>query len=64
MALAQDSYRDRMKEDGFRRLQEWLPDGAYTALQAICKRHGITQREALIRSIKLGHKNRVLLEDL
>lgn len=64
VSIAQDAYRDRMRREGFRRLQEWVPEGTMNELKAICERHGISQREAIIRSIKLELKNPANAEDV
>ncbi|MCS0660772.1 hypothetical protein [Massilia terrae] len=63
LASAQNAYRARMRDEGFRRLQEWLPEGTMNALKAICERHGISQREAIIRSIRQELKNRGRAEE-
>ena len=63
VAIAQNAYRDRMRDEGFRRLQEWVPEGTMNALKVICERHGISQREAIIRSIKQELKNRASAEE-
>jgi hypothetical protein len=63
VSVAQNAYRDRLRDAGFRRLQEWVPEGTMNALKAICERHGISQREAIIRSIKQELKNRASAEE-
>lgn len=52
-----------MRNEGFLRIQEWLPETAIAALKGICQSHGITQREALIRSIELARAAPGLVEE-
>jgi hypothetical protein len=48
LAKAQNAYRDRMRGDGFLRLQEWLPEAAYLRLKYLCEVSGLTKREAIV----------------
>jgi Protein of unknown function (DUF3018) len=64
LASAQNAYRERMRDEGFRRLQEWVPEGTMNALKAICELHGISQREAIIRSIRQEFKKRGRAEEV
>lgn len=57
IATAQDTYRARMRDKGFHRLQEWLPDDVYAHLQLLCEKHGLTQREVLVRSLTMSKTN-------
>jgi DNA recombination-dependent growth factor C len=63
VAIAQNAYRDRMRDEGFRRLQEWVPEGTMNALKALCELHGISQREAIIRSVKQELKSSASAEE-
>ncbi len=51
LARAQSTYRDRLRENDFQRLQEWLPQNAYSKLSQLCEESGLTKREALERMI-------------
>ena len=52
LAKAQNTYRDRLRENDFQRLQEWLPKITYSKLNHLCKQNGLTKREALERMIR------------
>jgi hypothetical protein len=52
-----------MRNEGYRLLQVSVPEGTMNALKAMCERHGISQREAIIRSIKQERKNRARAEE-
>jgi hypothetical protein len=56
IASAQNAFRDRMRETGYRRLQAWVPGDAFAALHKICERDNLTQSEALARLIDLHYK--------
>lgn len=56
IAGAQNAFRDRMRETGYRRLQAWVPSEAFDTLHKICERDNLTQSEALAKSIDLHYK--------
>lgn len=51
VASAQNGYRIRMRDQGFHRIQEWIPNETFRLLQSICETYGLTQREVLVRSL-------------
>lgn len=53
---AQNAFRERMREGGYRRLQAWVPNESFDTLHKICERDNLTQSEALARSIELQYK--------
>ena len=56
IAGAQNAFRDRMREAGYRRLQAWVPSEILETRNKICERDNLTQGEALARSIDLHYK--------
>jgi hypothetical protein len=53
---AQNAFRERMREGGYRRLQAWVPSESLDTLHKICERDNLTQSEALARSIELQYR--------
>lgn len=53
---AQNAFRERMREGGYRRLQAWVPNESFDTLHKICERDNLTQSEALARSIELQYR--------
>lgn len=51
IAKAQSNFREKMRGNGYRRLQEWVPETTLVALKAICSVQGITQSEAIIQIV-------------
>lgn len=56
IAGAQNTFRDRMRESGYRRLQAWVPNESFDTLHKICERDKLTQSEALAKSIELQYR--------
>ena len=56
IAGAQNAFRERMREGGYRRLQAWVPNEALDTLHKICEQDNLTQGEALARSIELQYR--------
>jgi hypothetical protein len=56
IAGAQNAFRDRMRDAGYRRLQAWVPSEVFETLHKICERDNLTQGEALAKSIDLHYK--------
>lgn len=56
IAGAQNTFRDRMRESGYRRLQAWVPNESFDTLHKICERDNLTQTEALAKSIELQYR--------
>ncbi len=59
LARAQSLYREKKKEDGFQRLQEWLPEAASSRLKYLCDATGLTKREALVRLISAADVDKI-----
>ncbi|NHZ90307.1 hypothetical protein F2P45_14960 [Massilia sp. CCM 8733] len=60
LAKAQSSFRDRMRQNGYQRLQEWIPEDVFRQLGALCKESGLSRREAiesLVAAAKEGKIN-------
>ncbi len=51
ISQAQNHYRERLKDAGFQRLQEWLPEAASARLKYLCNATGLSKREVLVRLI-------------
>lgn len=47
IAAAQAAYRKRRRQDGFKRLQEWLPDEALLQLKHLGKKLGKSRWEVI-----------------
>lgn len=56
VAGAQNAFRERMREAGYRRLQAWVSDESFNTLHKICERDNLTQSEALAKSIELQYR--------
>lgn len=59
VAEAQVTYRKKMRNDGYQRLQEWLSEDTILRLKEICKRFGIPRREALERLVSEAHDGNI-----
>ncbi|MBB3224479.1 hypothetical protein FHS02_005344 [Massilia umbonata] len=51
ISQAQNHYRERLKDAGYQRLQEWLPEATSERLKYLCDATGLSKREALVRLI-------------
>lgn len=56
LAQAQENFRGRMRSNGFRRLQEWLPAETLDQLKIISVKQGVSQRVAVERLICAAYK--------
>jgi hypothetical protein len=56
IAGAQNAFRNRMRETGYRRLEAWVLGVAFDTLHKICERDNLTQSEALAKLIDLHYK--------
>ena len=59
LVKAQNVYRDRMRNDGFQRLQEWLPENTYLRLRHLCEVSGLTKREAIVLLISAADEGKL-----
>lgn len=58
IAKAQNAYRGRMRNNGFQRLQEWLPESTYLRLSHLCEMSGLTRREAIERMVSAADEGK------
>ena len=59
LAQAQSLYREKKREDGYQRLQEWLPEAVSSRLKYLCDATGLTKREALVRLISAADVDKI-----
>jgi DNA-binding transcriptional regulator LsrR (DeoR family) len=51
LADAQVVYRRKMRDEGYQRLQEWVPEDTMTHLKEISERLGVSRRDVLERLV-------------
>lgn len=61
LAKAQSSFRERMRGNGYQRLQEWIPEDAFKQLGDLCKRSGLSRREAIALLIASANEGKINL---
>ena len=61
MADAQIVYRKRMRDEGYQRLQEWVPEDTMTHLKEICERLGVSRRDVLERLVSEAREGHIEL---
>lgn len=61
LSEAQGAYRERMRSDGYQRLQEWLPKETMSQLKDVCVRLDIPRRELLERLVSAAHDGNIEL---
>lgn len=61
LAKAQSDYRDRMRENGYQRLQEWIPDDVFKQLGDLCRESGLSRREAIESLVAAANEGKINL---
>jgi hypothetical protein len=61
LAKAQSSFRDRMRENGYQRLQEWIPEDVFRQLGNLCKESGLSRREAIESLVAAANEGKINL---
>lgn len=61
LAKAQSSFRERMRDNGYQRLQEWIPADAFKQLGDLCKSTGLSRREAIELLIASANEGKINL---
>jgi len=61
VADAQIVYRRKMRDEGYHRLQEWVPEDTMTHLKEICERLGASRRDVLERLVSEAREGRIEL---
>lgn len=62
LAKAQSSFRDRMRQCGYQRLQEWIPENVFHQLGNLCKESGLSRREAIESLVAAANEGKITLE--
>lgn len=62
LARAQNDFRDRMRQNGYQRLQEWIPENVFHQLRNLCKESGLSRREAIERLVSAANEGKITLE--
>lgn len=62
LARAQNDFRDRMRQNGYQRLQEWIPETVFHQLRNLCKESGLSQREAIESLVAAANEGKITLE--
>lgn len=62
LARAQNDFRDRMRQNGYQRLQEWIPENVFHQLGNLCKESGLSRREAIERLVAAANEGKITLE--
>lgn len=61
LAKAQSSFRDRMRGNGYQRLQEWIPEDVIKQLARLCKDSGVSRREAIQIFVAAANEGKINL---
>lgn len=61
LAKAQSNFRVRMRESGYQRLQEWIPEHVFRQLGNLCKESGLTRREAIESLVTAANEGKINL---
>ena len=61
LAKAQSNFRDRMRENGYQRLQEWIPEDVFRQLGNLCKESGLSRREAIESLVAAANEGKINL---
>lgn len=61
LAKAQSAFRDRMRENGYQRLQEWIPEDVFRQLGHLCKESGLSRREAIESLVAAANEGKINL---
>ena len=61
VADAQLMYRKKMRNEGYQRLQEWVPEDTMTHLKEICEILGASRRDVLERLVSEARGGRIEL---
>lgn len=61
LAEAQSTFRDRMRTNGYQRLQEWIPGEIAVQLTKLCKESGISRREAIEILVTAANEGKIKL---
>lgn len=61
LAKAQGNFRERMRENGFQRLQEWIPEDVVRQLGNLCKESGLSRREAIESLVAAANEGKINL---
>lgn len=61
LAKAQNDFRSRMRDNGYQRLQEWIPESVFNQLGALCKQSGLSRRDAIEDLIKAANDGKIKL---
>ena len=59
LAKAQSSFRNRMRENGYQRLQEWIPENVFRQLANLCKESGLSRREAIESLVAAANEGKI-----
>lgn len=62
LAKAQSGFRDRMRKNGYQRLQEWIPENIFHQLVNLCKESGLSRREAIESLVAAANEGKITLE--
>lgn len=62
LAKAQSGFRDRMRQNGYQRLQEWIPENVFHQLVNLCKESGLSRREAIESLVTAANEGKITLE--
>lgn len=62
LAKAQSNFRDRMRENGYQRLQEWIPEDVFRQLGNLCKESGLSRREAIEGLVVAANEGKINLK--
>lgn len=52
LAIAQGVFREHMRDEGYVRLQTWLPQEAASALKVLCKGMNLSQAQVLASALR------------
>lgn len=63
LAKAQSSFRDRMRGNGYQRLQEWIPEDVFKQLAKLCKESGVSRREAIEILVAAANEGKITLRE-
>lgn len=61
LAKAQNSFRDRMRGNGYQRLQEWVPEDVLKQFTKLCKESGVSRREAIEIFVAAANDGKITL---
>ncbi len=62
LVKAQNEFRGRMRDNGYQRLQEWIPEHAVEQLGQLCTEWGLSRREAIEGLIAAAKSGKIKLQ--